>query len=156
MKLTKRNSPASFNPSLLNVLFITILTWAPLISVIVPAFLHGGINEEAFGTGSRYYRSPHAYFTIMTLGTLVFLYISFIPMCLSFVRGYFVKFSESTVYFKHKKFDVSDIKKIESFNQFGKNYKFILKNGETVVLPTGINRNISDYVENRFHSIITS
>lgn len=94
--------------------------------------------------------SPHAFFVTMTLGTIVFLIVAFIPMCIDVARGYIVKFSEDSMFFKGKKFQISEIEKIETFKVFDKSFKFIFKNDKNFWVPSGPNKDIAKYIESRF------
>ena len=156
MTSDKKNITASFNPTLLPAIFITIVTWFPFLSVAIPVFWHGEVSEISLGVGTRYDLSPQAYFVIMTVCSLLFFLASFLPMCLSFMRGYHVKFGESSLYFKRQKVEISEIEKIESSKVLVQNYRFIMKSGQSFIVSTLLNGNISKYVEGRFYKIITS
>ncbi len=135
-------------------IYITIVTWLPLLWALIPALYYGEISEKSMGPGTpggRFDVSPQAFFIIMVLCTTVFFFISFLPLILCFIRGYFVKFSEDMICFKGKKFNIEDIDKIELSTFFGQDFTFILNNGQRIFMSSGLNRNIAEYIKSRFH-----
>ena len=140
-------------------IYTTIGTWLPLMWVLVPVLYYGEISEKSLGPvtpGGRFDVSPQSFFMIMTLGTIIFFFISFLPVCLCFIRGYFVKFSEDIIFFKGKQFQIEEIDRIEPSALFSRNFKFVFKNGKSFFVSASLNGNISDYIRSRFSEKIIS